>query len=101
MDEMIQLLAHDPDLADFLDGDRLERAVQHCLARIVPFEEGDWSPLDQMGDTRGALGMLVLQGMVMRRVGMAGRFGSEILGEGDLLRPWQDEDMGAPGMRAG
>jgi CRP-like cAMP-binding protein len=32
---------------------------------------------------------LVLEGLLIRRVGIEGRFGAELLGEGDLLRPWQ------------
>jgi hypothetical protein len=99
--EMIHVLARDPDLAEFLEGERLDRAVEECVAPTVPLKRGEWSPMDDLGDTHAALGMLVLRGMVMRRVGMAGRFGSEILGEGDLLRPWQDEDMAALGLPTG
>jgi CRP/FNR family cyclic AMP-dependent transcriptional regulator len=36
---------------------------------------------------------LVLQGLLIRRVGIDGRFGAELLGEGDLLRPWQGLDL--------
>ena len=42
-------------------------------------------------DPRG-IGVLVLEGLLIRRVGIEGRFGAELLGEGDLLRPWQDRD---------
>ena len=101
MNEIINVLAQDPDLADYLEGERLEQAVEQCVARVVRFSEGEWSPMDDMGETQGALGMLLLKGMVMRRVDMAGRFGAEILGEGDMLRPWQDEDLGGLGARAG
>ncbi len=36
--------------------------------------------------------MLVLDGLLIRRVGIDKRFGAELLGEGDLLRPWHGED---------
>ena len=36
--------------------------------------------------------MLVLSGLLIRHVGIDGRFGAELLGEGDLLRPWTDEN---------
>jgi CRP-like cAMP-binding protein len=36
------------------------------------------------------LGLLVLEGLVVSRVGIDGRFGAELLGGGDLLRPWQE-----------
>jgi hypothetical protein len=35
-------------------------------------------------------GFLALNGLILRRTGVEGRFGAELLGEGDLLRPWQD-----------
>lgn len=43
---------------------------------------------------RIGMGLLILDGMLVRRVGVAGRFGAELLGEGDLLRPGQREDVG-------
>ena len=41
---------------------------------------------------REGIGLLVLEGLLVRRVGIDGRFGAELLGVGDLLRPWQGED---------
>lgn len=41
---------------------------------------------------RSGLGLLVLDGLLLRRVGLQGRYGSELLSRGDLLRPWQPED---------
>jgi CRP-like cAMP-binding protein len=38
----------------------------------------------------------LLKGLLIRRVGIDGRFGAELLGEGDLLRPWQMD--GEPGV---
>jgi hypothetical protein len=43
----------------------------------------------------GGVGLLVLKGMMLRRVGIEGRYGAELLGECDILRPWQD-DEGSP-----
>jgi hypothetical protein len=40
---------------------------------------------------QSGVGILVLGGLLIRRVGIDGRFGAELLGEGDLLRPWQWE----------
>jgi CRP-like cAMP-binding protein len=38
------------------------------------------------------MGLLVLDGLVIRQVGVQGRSGAELLGQGDLLRPWEAED---------
>jgi CRP-like cAMP-binding protein len=40
-------------------------------------------------------GLLVLSGVLTRRVGRGGRFGAELLGPGDLLRPWDDPSADA------
>lgn len=40
----------------------------------------------------GGIGLLMLEGLLIRRVGIDGRFGAELLGEGDLLRPWHREN---------
>ena len=38
---------------------------------------------------RGGYGLLVLDGLLLRRVEVAGRHAAELLGPGDLLRPFQ------------
>ncbi|MBS1678392.1 MAG: Crp/Fnr family transcriptional regulator [Actinobacteria bacterium] len=55
------------------------------MARIA---KGDWDPAEAYREPAG-FGLLVLSGFLVRRVGRAGRFGAELLGPGDLLRPWQ------------
>jgi hypothetical protein len=85
--ESIQLLRHDPDLAEFLVGDRLQQASRDLVARIIGLEPGNWTPLERIGDLPKGLGLLVLEGLIIRRVGLGGRYGSELLGDGDLLRP--------------
>ncbi len=99
--ESIQLLGQDPDLAEFLNGDRLEQARKDLVARVVCFEQGNWAPLERFSDLPKGLGLLILDGLILRRVGLAGRYGSELLGDGDLLRPWQDEDPGPLPLRTG
>ena len=99
--ESIQLLGHDPDLAELQHGYRLEQARKDLVARVVGFEQGNWAPLERFSDLPKGLGLLVLDGLILRRVGLAGRYGSELLGDGDLLRPWQDEDPGPLPLRTG
>jgi hypothetical protein len=41
----------------------------------------------------GGVGLLILDGLILRRVGVEGRHGAEILGDGDLIRPWPGEDL--------
>jgi hypothetical protein len=42
----------------------------------------------------GWLGLLVLDGLLVRQLNVAGLRCSELLGPGDLLRPWDDDEDG-------
>lgn len=67
-----------------------EQAVEECVATTVALRPGTWKGdaiPDQPGD---GIGLLILDGLVLRRTGVDGRFGAELLGSGDLLRPWQE-----------
>jgi hypothetical protein len=88
------VLREDPDLAELIDPEHRARAVELCIARTARIPRGRWTTPDADG-LRDGIGLLVLEGLVLRRVGIDGRFGAELLGVGDLLRPWQDEDARA------
>src|SRR5919204_3260935 len=96
-----RILIEDPELGEELRGARLSRARKDCLAPMVHVPAGTWSQTWDSRRMRKALGLLVLDGLIIRRVGVAGRFGAELLGDGDLLRPWEREDAGATLPRAG
>jgi hypothetical protein len=86
---LCHVLLSDPDLGTGLDERRLEHAEDECLAAEVVVDEGDWRPEDAEGEAaRNGIGLLILDGLVVRRVGAGGRYGAELLGRGDLLRPW-------------
>ncbi len=86
------VLREDPGLAQAIRVARRQQAIDECIARRVRIAAGRWSA--QRPDvTADGIGLLVLEGLLIRRVGVDGRFGAELLGEGDLLRPWQGADM--------
>jgi CRP-like cAMP-binding protein len=88
------ILREDPELADAVPGPARARAVEDCVARVEHVSSGHWS-LDGSAAIGDGIGLLVLDGLLLRRVGIDGRYGAELLGEGDLLRPWQGEDIPA------
>jgi CRP/FNR family cyclic AMP-dependent transcriptional regulator len=95
---LAHVLVRDPDLAGGLQGDRLQRAERDLVAATAVAFEGPWDP-EEAGETvRGGIGLLLLDGLVVRRVGRTGRYGAELLGPGDLMRPWQHdgEDVTLP-----
>lgn len=87
------VLREDADLAEVIPPERRQSAIENCTAREVriPVREG----ITESSPLRNGLGILVLSGLLVRRVGIDGRFGAELLGEGDLLRPWQWESDSA------
>lgn len=92
------VLVRDPDLAGTLEGERLRRAERDLVAATTVAFEGAWDPEEQSESVRGGIGLLLLEGLVVRRVGRTGRYGAELLGPGDLMRPWQHdgEDVSLP-----
>jgi CRP-like cAMP-binding protein len=92
------VLVDDPDLAAGLSGSRLGRAQRDLIAAVVVVDGRTWEPDEDAQAARGGIGMLVLAGLMVRRVGSEGRFGAELLGPGDVIRPWQHdgEDTALP-----
>jgi hypothetical protein len=81
----------DPDLVGTLPAVRLEPARSASVAAVITVQPGEWDTHAEADQARGGYGLLVLDGLLVRRVGFDGRFGAELLGAGDLLRPWESD----------
>jgi hypothetical protein len=80
----------DRTLAEAIPAEHRTRAVGECLARTTLIRSGHWqADVELLGE---GIGLLVLRGLLIRRVDVEGRLGSELLGGGDLLRPWQEDE---------
>jgi CRP/FNR family transcriptional regulator, cyclic AMP receptor protein len=91
------VLDEDSELAELVSRQQLQTARQASLASIVELPLGSWDARVDSGRAREGFGLLVLGGVLVRRVGFGGRFGAELLADGDLLRPWEfdgDESIG-------
>jgi CRP/FNR family transcriptional regulator, cyclic AMP receptor protein len=86
-----KILHEDPDLGEGLEPADRRLAGDECVARTVRIPRGRWT-MQWDDQVRGAIGLLVLEGLILRQVGIDGRFGAELLGQGDLLRPWQVDE---------
>jgi CRP/FNR family transcriptional regulator, cyclic AMP receptor protein len=86
-----RVLEQDIGLLEAIPEAQREQALDQCLAREVSLPVGRWrgAPVEAHGS---GIGLLVLDGLLVRRVGIEGRFGAELLGEGDVLRPWEGEE---------
>lgn len=85
--EIVAVLDEDPDLAADLDGSRLATATRDLRAAAFNVPGGRWEPDGHAASVRGGVGLLVIDGVLARRVGTQRRSGAELLGPGDLLRP--------------
>jgi CRP-like cAMP-binding protein len=83
------LLDLDPQLGQLLSPERLAEArlALHARVAVLPLGEWDTSPLID-GARAEHLGLLVLQGAISRDVLMGRAVSTELLGPGDVLRPW-------------
>ncbi|MEA2180070.1 MAG: family transcriptional regulator, cyclic receptor protein [Solirubrobacteraceae bacterium] len=87
----VRVLDLDPDLGSNLAPDRFEQAKQALVARIEEVPRGAWEPdTANAPDNAGGIGLLILDGVVVRRLSLSHRSCAELLGPGDLLRPSQD-----------
>ncbi len=83
----VRLLEVDPDLGAGIAPENRSATVSRAVAAGLAFKCGPWQfrPRDE-----GGLGALILEGMILVRVEFAGmRANLELLGEGDVISPWQ------------
>jgi CRP/FNR family cyclic AMP-dependent transcriptional regulator len=88
----IRLLEAQPDLADGLSPEDEASARRHVVALLDNVEVGPWKPGERYEPDPAFMGLLVVDGMISRDVELGGRRCSELLGPGDLLRPWDHDD---------
>ena len=93
---MHRVLEADPDLGARLSRSELTRARTVAVAPCTGLQPGTWTPAPQ---DRHALGLLVLDGVLARYASIEGHTGVELVGHGDLLRPWDADDTGTVAFR--
>ena len=85
----VSVLERDPDLGDDLSEEEFELARQQAVARVVRYAKGPWTVRRRDFKGSGALGLLITEGMLVRRVTVGDRTCAELLGPGDITQPWQ------------
>lgn len=90
--DLVSVLEEDPELARQLEPADAATATRRSLARVASLPKGEFSPHDTLPANPGTLGMLVIEGLLLRGVCVAQRPSVEIFGAGDLIRPFD----GAP-----
>jgi CRP/FNR family transcriptional regulator, cyclic AMP receptor protein len=86
---LVHLLDADPDLGQDLDPDALPAARAAVVAKSAQISRGPWTLPAPSGRELGAhLGVLVLEGVLVREQRLGKVESAELLGGGDVLRPW-------------
>jgi CRP-like cAMP-binding protein len=81
------VLLEDRELHDVVPEEGRSAAIRSSLTGAASVRPGVWDAGTDAHRTAGGFGLLVLDGVLVRRVAFADRVGGELLGPGDLLRP--------------
>ena len=85
---MVRLLDVEPSLARGIDRRTLDDAREQLTAEIRRIEPGPWEEARRAPDSPLFIGYLILEGAFTRTIMVSGRPSIELLGPGDLIRPW-------------
>jgi CRP/FNR family transcriptional regulator, cyclic AMP receptor protein len=88
----IPLLQADPELGRELDAQRAKEAGARLFARCYEVPRGRWFPSQVLVDGSEPIGLLVVDGILVRESTVGEHPCAELLGPGDLLRTWDDSE---------
>jgi hypothetical protein len=93
--EVISIVDADDDLAALLDTRAREQARRDALTRVRTLSPGLWDARASAEPETDHRGFLVIDGLLTRAVDVLGRRCVELIGPGDVLRPWSWDDEGS------
>ncbi len=85
------LLELDPDLGQLLGDERRAAAERELRVRITTFPIGEWDGGRLADADPSHLGLLIADGVLAREVVLGDTVSTELLGPGDIVRPWHLE----------
>lgn len=92
--DLIRVFDRDPGLLAGVEEPATTHLRTRMTARRVSVERGPWFPTVTEDERRGHLGLLIIDGLLVRTLHLAGRESSEVVGPGDLIRPWDADEAG-------
>jgi CRP/FNR family cyclic AMP-dependent transcriptional regulator len=88
--EYVRILDADPGLLTAVPEASRSMAREKLVAPVIRADQGPWDHTEL--EDLEALGMMVLEGLVTRNVDIARTRSREVLGPGDIIRPWVDDE---------
>jgi hypothetical protein len=93
--ELISIIEADPELGDLLAEPQRERARREAITHLRRLSVGEWKVADAIEPARHHRGFMVVDGLISREVDVLGRRCVELIGPGDVLRPWAWDEVGS------
>jgi CRP/FNR family transcriptional regulator, cyclic AMP receptor protein len=85
----VRVLELDPDLGEGLEGQSFEAARVRCTAElVVPSTGSAWPSSSDRAVAGEHFGFLLIRGSILHRLQLAGRGTVDLVGPGDIVRPW-------------
>jgi len=91
----ISIVDADPELAELLGDEDLERARHETLTRVQRVQPGEWDVSGSLEPEVYHRGFILVEGLMSREVDVLGRRAVELIGPGDVLRPWSWDEEGS------
>lgn len=85
----INVLREDPALARYLTPGEARTASNQAVASAVSLPKGVFWPHERLPNERGSLGMLLLDGLLLKGLAVTDRPTVEVLAPGDVFRPFE------------
>jgi CRP-like cAMP-binding protein len=89
--DVVAVFDRDPDLVEGVDPATADQLRRRAWAARLVLDPGPWRPGPELAGQPGDLGLLVVDGLLTRTTELDGRQCPELVGAGDLLRPWDGE----------
>ena len=84
----VALLDLDPELGAQLDPERFAAARSVLVVPVVRLPRGEWAGAELRSIGHQNVGLLVVDGALAREVVIEDTVSTDLLGQGDLIRPW-------------
>ena len=91
--DMVRVFDADPDLLGGLDASTTDLLRRRVVAPMLWIDAGPWAPPPCPAGPGNCFGLLVLDGLIIRSLRFEGRNCPELIGAGDVLRPWDGDDQ--------
>jgi CRP/FNR family transcriptional regulator, cyclic AMP receptor protein len=93
--DSISIIDADPELEDLVASSDRDRARRETLTRVRHLSGGDWNVAAAEEPSSHHRGFLIVDGLISREVEVLGRRCVELLGAGDVIRPWSWDEEGS------